>query len=83
MLKIVYFASLRERLGKEQESLTLPEGRSVAAVVDALVQVHGEQWQAVLKDSQVLTAVNQEMCDMDQVVVDNDEVAFFPPVTGG
>ncbi len=83
MLKIVYFASLRERLGKEQESLELPEGGSVAAVVDALVQVHGEQWQAVLKDSQVLTAVNQEMCDMDQVVVDNDEVAFFPPVTGG
>mgnify|MGYP000495304828 CR=1 FL=1 len=83
MLKIVYFASLRERLGKEQESLVLPEGGSVASVVDALVQVHGEQWQAVLKDSQVLTAVNQEMCDMDQVVVDNDEVAFFPPVTGG
>lgn len=83
MLKIVYFASLRERLGVDQEKIDLPAGGAVSDVIEALIAKHGELWQLVLKESQVLTAVNLEMCGVDQLVVDNDEVAFFPPVTGG
>jgi molybdopterin synthase sulfur carrier subunit len=83
MLKIVYFASLRERLGKSQDEIMSPEINTVAGVIDALVALNGDLWQQVLLESQVLTAVNQEMCDQDQQVVDGDEVAFFPPVTGG
>jgi len=83
MLKVLYFASLRERLGMEQESLALPANRTVAGVIDALISVHGDLWQQALKGEPILTAVNLEMCDVAQSVEDNDEVAFFPPVTGG
>lgn len=83
MLKVLYFASLRERLGVEQESLALPADRTVAGVIDALISAHGDRWQHALKDDPILAAVNLEMCDVAQSVEDNDEVAFFPPVTGG
>ena len=84
MLKLVYFASLRERLGLDSESLEQPEGvTTVADLIDYLVAERGEIWQQVLQDAQVLAAVNQEMCDFDQEITSGDEVAFFPPVTGG
>ncbi|WP_067862795.1 molybdopterin converting factor subunit 1 [Neptuniibacter marinus] len=83
MIKILYFASLRERLGIEQELLELPAEATVAGVIDRLVDRHGDQWKKILKEGQVLTAVNLEMCNLLQPVSDNDEVAFFPPVTGG
>ncbi len=84
MLKLVYFASLRERLGLDGENLEPPEGvTTVAALIDYLVAERGEIWQQVLQDTQVLAAVNQEMCDFDQEITSGDEVAFFPPVTGG
>lgn len=84
MLKLVYFASLRERLGLDGENLEQPESvTTVAALIDYLVAERGESWQQVLQDTQVLAAVNQEMCDFDQTIVSGDEVAFFPPVTGG
>ncbi|MCP4595617.1 molybdopterin converting factor subunit 1 [Neptuniibacter sp.] len=84
MLKLVYFASLRERLSLDSESLEQPEGvTTVADLIDYLVAERGEIWQQVLQDAQVLAAVNQEMCDFDQGITSGDEVAFFPPVTGG
>lgn len=84
MLKLVYFASLRERLGLDSESLEQPEGvTTVTALIDYLVAERGDIWQQVLQDAQVLAAVNQEMCDFDQEITSGDEVAFFPPVTGG
>lgn len=84
MLKLVYFASLRERLGLDEERLEQPENvTTVAALVDYLVAERGATWQQVLQGTQVLTAVNQEMCGFDQEIASGDEVAFFPPVTGG
>ncbi len=84
MLKIVYFASLKERLGIGSETLELQsKPADVAAVIALLVEKHGDVWQDALQNSKIMTAVNQEMCDLDQVVVSGDEIAFFPPVTGG
>lgn len=84
MLKLVFFASLRERLGTAGESLELPDGVStVAGLVTYLATKRGPIWQQVLQDTQVLTAVNQEMCDSDEQIASGDEIAFFPPVTGG
>ncbi|EAR61491.1 molybdopterin converting factor subunit 1 [Neptuniibacter caesariensis] len=83
MAKVVYFASLRERLGLAEETVQLDADISVSGLVDRLVEQHGETWKTVFNDSQVMVAINQEMSDQEAMVSDADEVAFFPPVTGG
>lgn len=83
MFTVVYFASLRERLGVNKQQLELPSVKTVNELVDYLVAEGGENWQQTLKESQVMVAVNQEMCELEQPIVAGDEIAFFPPVTGG
>lgn len=83
MLKIHYFASIREQLAREKDSITLPSGVStVAELVDYLVAQDASN--ALLADArQVLVAVNQSVSGRDHPLQGDEEVAFFPPVTGG
>jgi len=83
MLKIHYFASVREQLAKGSESLALPSGvATVAELVDYLV--NSDATNAPLADArQVLVAVNQSVSGRDHPLQGDEEVAFFPPVTGG
>lgn len=75
-VQVRFFASLRERLGANDTQITLRAGATVADV-----------WRQVLGDAAMpantLVAVNQDYTTLDAVVRDGDEVAFFPPVTGG
>ena len=84
MIKLLYFASLRERLDCAEERLTLPPGVStVAALLDHL-RARGGRWAEALGPGEtLLTAVNQELVSLPAPVADGDEVAIFPPVTGG
>ena len=83
MIKLVFLASIRERLGCDQREFELPEAPlSVAALVE-LLAAEGASWQQALQDDKVLVAINQQMSRADALVNDGDEVAFFPPVTGG
>lgn len=83
-MKLVYFASIREQLGCDQEQLARPPAvTSVAQLIDWLCAQRGAAWEQALRHPQLLCAVNQEMCDLSTAVGDEDEVAFFPPVTGG
>lgn len=75
---VKYFASLRERLGRSEDQLELSGDNSTVA----------EIWQRVSESEQelpdnILTAINMEYVKPDAQVKDGDEVAFFPPVTGG
>ncbi len=70
------FAHLRERLGASETALAAEDTPTVAA---AWAQLTGES----TLPAHVLAAVNLEYADADARVVDGDEVAFFPPVTGG
>ncbi|MCX8146414.1 MAG: molybdopterin converting factor subunit 1 [Azovibrio sp.] len=80
-VRILYFASLRERLGLSEEILELPAGLGcVGELRDWLV---GQGRAALGQLPNLRCAVNQEMASAADPVRDGDEVAFFPPVTGG
>ncbi len=82
-LNILYFASLREALGCSGERLSLPEGVSTLGALREHLAARGEGWAALAAGRNVRAAVNQRMAGFDAPVAPGDEVAFFPPVTGG
>ena len=84
MVTLLYFARLREVLGTAREELALPESViDVATLREALVSRGGAWAQELSQAKRIRTAVNQDMAANDTPVNDGDEVAFFPPVTGG
>lgn len=84
MLTIRYFASLRESLDCEEETLAADEPAisTVNELVEQLSQ-RGSPWDLLQDKQQVLVAVNQTICPRSQVLQGDEEVAFFPPMTGG
>jgi molybdopterin converting factor subunit 1 len=83
-LAILYFAWLRERVGVAEETVSAPA--SVVTVADLVVYLAGldQRHAAAFKDREtVRCAVNQEFADAATILRPGDEVAFFPPVTGG
>jgi molybdopterin synthase sulfur carrier subunit len=83
MIRVRYFASLREAVGVDEETLPAEQAGSVAEIRARLCE-RGGAWADALGDGRpVLAAVNQRMARPDTAVADGDELAFFPPVTGG
>ena len=83
-IKVLYLASLREQLGKPGEDLEVPPATSTVAGLRALLMARGGAWHTALAQSRALrVAVNQEMAQPTTPVKPGDEIAFFPPVTGG
>lgn len=83
MLNVLYFARLRDVLGVEREQLAPPGGVQDVAGLTAWLRQRGDQWNALDLAGPVRCAVNQELATADTPVADGDEVAYFPPVTGG
>ena len=84
MIKVLYFARLREALGTGSEEIALPQSVSTLAGLRGLLLARGGAWSEELAATRrVRAAVNQTMADGDTAIADGDEVAFFPPVTGG
>lgn len=84
MITILYFARLRERLGCGEERLTLPP--DVGTIADLLAHLRNREgiWADSLDTSErLMTAVNHELARADTRLNDGDEIAIFPPVTGG
>ena len=84
MLKLLYFASLRERMGLAEEDVSVPG--DVATVRDLMTHLKSRDAKgqaAFANPSLVRAAVNQEFAAPSAPVRDGDEIAFFPPVTGG
>jgi len=83
MLRVLYFASLREALGRSDESLPVPDAATVAALIESL-RARGGAWSSAFAPNRaVRAAVNQDMVQPAAAIKAGDEVAFFPPVTGG
>jgi molybdopterin synthase sulfur carrier subunit len=84
MITVLYFARLRETLGTGMERITLPPAVRDLEGLRALLVARGGDWEQELAPRRpVRAAVNQAMAHGDTPVADGDEVAFFPPVTGG
>ncbi|MDR3529631.1 MAG: molybdopterin converting factor subunit 1 [Rhodopila sp.] len=83
-LNILYFAWLRERTGSAQEELPLPDGVETVADLVEFLSRRGPGHAAAFQNRRtVRCAVNQEFADPSCPIRPGDEVAFFPPVTGG
>lgn len=84
MITLLYFARLREALDTGQEQMALPVGVNTLRGLRAHLAQRGGAWTKEMADGRNLrAAVNQAVVAADAPVTDGDEVAFFPPVTGG
>jgi molybdopterin synthase sulfur carrier subunit len=83
-VKLLYFAWVRQRIGRSEEDLAIPSDvTTVASLVDFLRR-RGDGYEAAFAKPELLRcAVNQEHARFDARIGPDDEVAFFPPVTGG
>lgn len=81
---VLFFASLREQLGVSREELELPAGIATLGSLRAHLLARGGAWSTALAEGKLLRmAVNQDMAKPATAIKGGDEVAFFPPVTGG
>ena len=78
-MKILYFASLKENLKTSQDEINFQSPVTVSSIKKILIEKYGEQH----FPNNILCAVNQVIVNEDANVNEQDEVAFFPPVTGG
>jgi len=81
MIKVLFFAQVRELVGTD--SLTLASDYPDVVALRAALAQRGERWALALDSESLLAAVNQTLTALHHPLKDGDEVAFFPPVTGG
>lgn len=83
-MKLLYFASLRQKIGTPEEDVTVPDSvHNVADLIDWLM-TRGPGYEAAFENRQVIrAAIDQEHATLDAPLGTPTEVAFFPPVTGG
>lgn len=82
MIKLLFFARIKERLDKSEMTIDFVANQSLQILTQELIEKHGDEWQILLEPDTVFSC-NQRVVDRDHIVADGDEVAYFPPVTGG
>jgi molybdopterin synthase sulfur carrier subunit len=82
VITVLFFAQLREQLQCEKLNLALPADLTITALREQLIELH-PTWLEFLTSDKLLFSVNQTLVKASHIIQDGDEVAFFPPVTGG
>lgn len=83
-MKLRYFAWLRQKIGVGEETLNPPDGVATPADLVDWLRARGGGYAEAFRDlGAIKVAINQEFADFDAPIRPDDEVAFFPPVTGG
>jgi len=81
---LLFFASLREQVGRPKEEIDLPAGVATVGALRDHLRARGGAWDSVFAPNRpVRAAVNQDMVQPAAAIKAGDEIAFFPPVTGG
>lgn len=84
MIRVLFFAQVRERLACDGLDWPWPEqGIDLDTLQAQLIAAHDATWRTVLEQPNIIRAVNQAVVAGNPALADGDEVAFFPPVTGG
>ena len=82
-MQVLYFAWLKERMGRSAETVSLPPDVATVGALMAWLRARDERGERALGSGVVRAAVNGEFAQPGDAVADGDEVALFPPVTGG
>ncbi|MBF0162519.1 MAG: molybdopterin converting factor subunit 1 [Magnetococcales bacterium] len=83
MAHLVYFSWVREKIGTPEERVSLPATVQNVADLLAFLRGRGEPYASLLADPHLRVAVNQSYAQPESAVTDADEIALFPPVSGG
>ncbi len=83
-MELLYFARIRESIGHSNETISLPQNvDNIAELIDHLRSL-GKNYENAFKDEAIIrVALNQTYVNFDNPIDDDDEIAFFPPMTGG
>ncbi|WP_109079336.1 molybdopterin synthase sulfur carrier subunit [Aggregatibacter kilianii] len=81
MLRVLFFAQTRELIGLD--SLDIEENFTTAEALRQHLAAKGDKWALALQSDKLLVAINQTLMPLESAVNNGDEIAFFPPVTGG
>ncbi|MEI6228085.1 MAG: molybdopterin converting factor subunit 1 [Methylophilaceae bacterium] len=83
-IKVFYFARLKEKLNYSTEDLVMPDETLTVLKLKAFLAKRGDVWgQMLMGKLKIRAAINHELVADSAAIADGDEVAFFPPVTGG
>ena len=83
-IKVFYFARLKEKLNYSTEDLVMPDETLTVLKLKAFLAKRGDVWgQMLMGKIKIRAAINHELVADSAAIADGDEVAFFPPVTGG
>lgn len=82
-MRLLFFASLREQLSTDKEDW--PDLDNIITIHDVKLKLieRGEPWSSALANPRLIVSINQEVASMNDKVSLHDELAFYPPVTGG
>lgn len=84
MIKTLFFAKIRDELGVSEVALNVAEGfPGIEQMIAAVALQLGNEAMQVLSQPNIVVAINQTVAEPGQAIRDGDEVAFYPPVTGG
>ena len=83
-MKILYFSWIKDKLGKSHEEMQLNENIKTVNDLITLLKKNNENYEDVFKDtSSIKVSINMETSRFEDSIHDKDEIAFFPPMTGG
>ena len=83
-MKILYFSWIKDKLGKSHEEIQLNDNIKTVNDLITMLKKNNENYENVFKDtSSIKVSINMETAKFEDSIIDSDEVAFFPPMTGG